>query len=35
MRLEAPKLDDLELEVIGRIEDLKQHLKCAVETPKR
>jgi hypothetical protein len=35
MLFEAPKLDDLELEAIGRIEDLKQHLKYAVQTPKR
>jgi|SRR5580658_9573376 hypothetical protein len=35
MLFEAPKLDDLELDVIDHIEDLKQRLKYAVQTPKR
>ena len=35
MLFEAPKLDDLELEVVARTEDLKRNLKYAVQTPKR
>jgi len=35
MLFEAPKLDELDLEVIARIEELKQALKYAVQTPKR
>ncbi len=32
---EPPKLDDLELEVVARIDELQRHLKYAVQTPKR
>jgi Fic family protein len=35
MLFETPKLDGLELEVIGRIDNLRQTLKYAVQTPKR
>ena len=35
MLFEAPKLDHLELGVIGHIEDLKRSLKYAVQSPKR
>jgi hypothetical protein len=35
MLFEPPKLDDFELEVTTRIKELKQHLRCAVQTPKR
>jgi Fic family protein len=35
MLFEAPKLDDLEIEVIGRTVELQQRLKYAVQTPKR
>ncbi|MGD0868198.1 MAG: Fic family protein [Bryobacteraceae bacterium] len=35
MLFEAPKLDGLEIDVIGRIDDLKQTLRYSVQTPKR
>src|SRR6202142_2110713 len=35
MLFEAPKLDDPELEVVARTEDLQRNLKYAVQTPKR
>src|SRR6202142_1101065 len=35
MLFEAPKLDGLETDVIGRIESLKQTLRYSVQTPKR
>ena len=35
MLFEAPKLDDLELGVVARTEDLQRNLKYAVQTPKR
>src|ERR1035438_4973009 len=35
MLFEAPKLDGLEIDVIGRIDDLKQVLRYSVQTPKR
>lgn len=35
MLFQAPKLDELEVDIIGRIDDLKQVLKYAVQTPKR
>src|ERR1022692_1627545 len=35
MLFEAPKLDGIEIDVIGRIDDLKQTLRYSVQTPKR
>src|ERR1017187_9897413 len=35
MLFETPKLHELEIDVIGRIDDLKQTLRYSVETPKR
>src|SRR5258708_5818853 len=35
MLFDTPKLDEREVEVIGRIEELKNSLKYAVQTPKR
>jgi Fic family protein len=35
MLFQTPRLDELEVDVIGRIDDLKQVLKYAVQTPKR
>ncbi|SRR5882724_2703707 len=35
MLFQVPKLDDLELEVVSRIEELKKTLRYAVQSPKR
>jgi Fic family protein len=35
MLFETPKLHELEIDVIGRIDDLKQTLRYSVQTPKR
>jgi Fic family protein len=35
MLFQTPKLDGLEVDVIGRIDELKQTLKYSVQTPKR
>lgn len=35
MLFQPPKLDELELEVVARIEELKQTLRYAVQSPKR